>query len=152
MGTVDDRSKLDTTIDPQSGQQKNYLVLSEEERAKGFVRPVRTTYTHVGRRNPENLRDLTEDEKKLYGDEFAKFEVFPASKAPATGRFWTQAELDSVGKGCKATTTMGMAIAETYARNPGFYGGTFCVGCRRHLPVGEEGEFVWEYTGERVGT
>lgn len=28
-------------------QNKTYLVLSEEERAKGFVRPVRTKYLHL---------------------------------------------------------------------------------------------------------
>jgi hypothetical protein len=38
---------------------------------------------------------------------------------------------------------MGQAIAETYARNPGFYGATYCVGCNRHRPVGAEGEFDW---------
>lgn len=29
------------------GQQEDYLVLSEEERAKGFIRPVRDTYKHL---------------------------------------------------------------------------------------------------------
>ena len=29
-------------------QAKAYLVLSKEERAKGFVRPVRSSYIHVG--------------------------------------------------------------------------------------------------------
>lgn len=29
------------------GQQEVYLILSEEERAKGFVRPVRTSYIHI---------------------------------------------------------------------------------------------------------
>ena len=29
------------------GQQEGYVVLAEEERAKGFVRPVRRTYTHL---------------------------------------------------------------------------------------------------------
>lgn len=29
-----------------NGQQKDYVVLTPEERAKGFVRPVRTTYLH----------------------------------------------------------------------------------------------------------
>ena len=29
------------------GQQETYLVLSDEERQKGFVRPVRFTYTHI---------------------------------------------------------------------------------------------------------
>ena len=42
--------------------------------------------------------------------------------------------------------------AETYARAPGFYGGTFCIGCKTHLPVGRAGEFVWDGTDERVGT
>lgn len=33
-------------IEPATGQQKGYVVLAEEERAKGFVRPVRATYVH----------------------------------------------------------------------------------------------------------
>ena len=33
-------------IVPSTGQQKGYVVLAEEECAKGFVRPVRRTYTH----------------------------------------------------------------------------------------------------------
>ena len=36
-------------IDPASGQQKGYVVLTEAERAKGFVRPVRRTYIHAGK-------------------------------------------------------------------------------------------------------
>jgi hypothetical protein len=35
-------------IDPETGMQKGYVVLSQEERAKGFVRPLRLTYVHVG--------------------------------------------------------------------------------------------------------
>ncbi len=87
-------------IDPATGQHKAYWVLSEEERAKGFIRPVRTSYIH---------------EK------------------------------------CGQVTTMGRAIAETYARDPKYYGATFCCNCQKHLPVGENGEFVWE-NGEKVGT
>jgi hypothetical protein len=34
-------------IDPKTGQQKGYVVLAPDERAKGFVRPVRLVYTHV---------------------------------------------------------------------------------------------------------
>ena len=34
-------------IDPKTGMQKAYVVLSEEERKKGFVRPVRRTYVHT---------------------------------------------------------------------------------------------------------
>lgn len=79
-------------------QHKVYLVLSEEERAKGFVRPVRTTYVHTK---------------------------------------------------CGAATTMGLALAETYARDPKFYGSTYCTGCQKHLAVDE---FVWDGTSEKVGS
>jgi hypothetical protein len=34
-------------IDPATGLQKGYIVLTADERAKGFVRPVRTTYVHL---------------------------------------------------------------------------------------------------------
>jgi hypothetical protein len=92
------------TLD-ENGQHKSYWVLSESERAKGFIRPVRRTYVH---------------EK------------------------------------CGGATTMGQALAETYAREPGFYGATMCVHCRTHFPVGEFGEFVWDdlpgHIGEKVGT
>lgn len=88
-------------INPESGQQKGYVVLSEDERAKGFVRPVRRTYLH---------------------------------------------------QTCGALTTMSDAIAETYARDPFFYSGTFCCQCRNHFPVGETGEFVWSGTEIKVGT
>ncbi len=99
------------------GQQECYLVLSEPERAKGFVRPVRTTYIHVGI-NPtfyENSHTVSK-----------------------------------VGSGgCLGRTVMGIAIAETYARDPKFYGATFCVNCGKHLPVNE---FIWEGTNELVGS
>lgn len=102
-------SKRDTTdrTDPRlgkirpDGQQEAYLVLSAEERAKGFVRPVRRSYRH---------------EK------------------------------------CGSVTSMGQSIAETYARNPSYYGGTFCVHCRAHFPVGKDGEFTWVDGGSKVGT
>lgn len=101
MSIKTDRKDVDTTIDPATGMQREYLALPEEERAKGFVRPVRRSYVH---------------EK------------------------------------CGTLTTMGQALAETYARNPSFYGGTFCCGCRAHFPVGADGEFVWDGTAEKVGT
>lgn len=81
-------------------QHDTYLVLSDEERAQGFVRPVRRTYRHLT---------------------------------------------------CGTTTTMAQAIAETYARHPRFYGATYCCACRKHLPVGEQGEFVWDGTDDKVG-
>ncbi len=117
MSLTTDRNNpcLDVTLD--DGQQACYLILSEEERAKGFVRPVRRSYIHLK---------------------------------------------------CGAVTTMGQSLAETYARNPKFYSGTFCYNCKDHFPVGENGEFVWdrpeppfrtqkEYdewlaAGEKVGT
>lgn len=83
-----------------TGQAEAYLVLSEEERVKGFVRPVRRTYVH---------------------------------------------------QKCGTSTSMSQEIAETYARTPSFYGATFCVHCQMHLPVGAEGEFVWD-DGSKVGT
>lgn len=85
--------------DPE-GMNDVYLVLSDEERAKGFVRPVRRCYVH---------------------------------------------------ETCGGETRMGQAIAETYARNPSFYGATYCVHCQMHKPVGEHGEFVWD-DGSKVGT
>jgi len=134
-----------------------YLVLSEEERAKGFVRPVRASYRHVGIAGPKYpLRDLTDEEKERYSKfSYIKYEAYPQPNPDGSstlGCFWTQARLDSVGKGCGTVTTMGMELAETYARNPRFYGSTYCCGCNMHRPVGAAGEFVWEGTDERVGT
>jgi hypothetical protein len=44
-----------------------YLVLSDEERAMGFVRPVRASYRHVGSPAPRyGLRDLTSEERARY--------------------------------------------------------------------------------------
>jgi hypothetical protein len=53
---------------------------------------------------------------------------------------------------CGAWTRMSRAIAETYARQPGFYSSTYCTGCRMHRPVGQDGEFVWDTDGSKVGT
>lgn len=85
-------------INPATGMQNDYIVLCPEERAKGFVRPVRRSYKHTK---------------------------------------------------CGTVTTMGRSIAETYARNPAFYGGTFCGGCGTHYPVSE---FTWEPDGSVVGS
>jgi hypothetical protein len=79
-------------------QHDVYLILSEEERAKGFIRPVRRAYVH---------------------------------------------------NTCGVLTTMSPPLAETYARDPKFYGATYCVGCHKHLPVDE---FVWDGTKEKVGS
>lgn len=94
------------TAQRPDGQQAGYIVLSPEERAKGFVRPYRDAYKH------------------------------------------------SV---CGKITTMARSIAETYARDPYFYSGTFCTTCRGHFPVGpDDGEFTWYEMdgreGPKVGT
>lgn len=103
MGTTDDRndSRLTHGVDDDKVEMAEvYLVLSDEERAKGFIRPYRESYKHTT---------------------------------------------------CGQTTTMGSAIAATYARDPSFYGATFCVSCSKHRPVGLNGEFVW-FDGSKVGT
>lgn len=103
MGVTDDRNdpRLTHGVDDAPRKQAEvYLVLSAEERARGFVRPYRASYTHLP---------------------------------------------------CGSATTMGAAIAETYARQPSFYGATYCAQCGMHRPVGEHGEFVWS-DGSKVGT
>jgi len=56
---------------------------------------------------------------------------------------------------CGATTTMGRALAETYAADPSYYGSTFCIRCKAHFPIAE---FHWEIDGalqktkEQVGS
>lgn len=131
-------------------QHEVYLALSEDERAKGFVRPVRRSYRHVGIAGPGYpVRDLTDDERERYAQVgYVKYEAYPEG-GPTLGRFWTQAQLDSIGKGCGGVTTMAVPLAETYAREPSFFGATYCVGCQKHLAVAE---FVWEPDGSRVGS
>ena len=153
MSLTDDPNdpRLTRGCDERPGPQAEvYLVLSEEERAKGFVRPVRRSYIHVGPAGWESaLRDLTDAEKERYhGFGYVKFEAYPESRFPVTGRFWTQAQLDAVGKGCGSETTMAQALAETYARDPKFYGSTYCCACKMHKPVSE---FRWE-DGSIVGS
>jgi hypothetical protein len=82
------------------GQYADHWVLCEAERAKGFIRPMRDSYTH---------------EK------------------------------------CGEVTTMPRACAETYARQPDYYGSTFCCRCQGYFPVGPQGEFMWN-DGTKVGT
>lgn len=154
LTTDRDDPRLGHGPDDTPGPQNDvYLVLSDEERAKGFVRPVRRSYQHVGIAGPQHaLRDLTPEERDRFGTEFAKYEEYPEGARSFAGRFWTQAELDRIGKGCGTVTTMGHALAETYARQPAFYASTYCCTCMMHRPVGRDGEFVWEGTNERVGT
>jgi hypothetical protein len=142
---------LETAGAPQpigrDGQHGAYWVLSEEERKKGFVRPVRRSYVHTGARPKHPLRSLTTEEQVRFTTEgYVKYEAYPESESPIAGRYWTEKQLSS---GCGGQTTMGLAIAETYARDPKYYGSTFCCGCRKHLPVSE---FTWDGTTETVGS
>lgn len=50
---------------------------------------------------------------------------------------------------CGVETKMGDALSETYARDPKFYGATYCVGCKAHFPVAE---FKWSADGKMVGS
>jgi hypothetical protein len=153
MGTTTDPNdpRLGHGVDKDPGpQQDAYLVLPDEDRAKGFVRPLRRSYKHVGPSGPTHaLRDLSSDERDRYGHYgYVKFEKYPDGDS-LVGRYWTQAQLDAVGKGCRVITKMSQDIAETYARNPKFYGSTYCCGCCKHLPIDE---FVWIDDGSRVGS
>lgn len=134
-------------INPLTGQQKGYVVLTPAERAKGFVRPLRLSYIHVGKRPKHPLRELTPDEVERYQQYgYVKYEEYPPGEAMA-GRFWTEADLNS---GCGQSTKMSHDIAETYARDPKFYGGTFCATCRKHAPLEE---FVWlDNPDQQVGS
>jgi len=103
MGLTTDPNEACLKDIKPDGQQCCYLVLSEEERAKGFVRPVRHKYRHLK---------------------------------------------------CGTTTSMGTALCETYARDPKFYGGTFCCHCGKHfhLRTADGWQFEWEPDGDPVGS
>jgi len=89
----------------------------------------------------------------------------PAPKDPVSGQHtdhWVLSELE-IKKGfmrpvrhsyvhdkCGVETKMPNRIAETYARDPKFYGSTFCCAnkCKEYFPVSE---FKWD-NGETVGS
>ena len=145
-----ERGDVDTRLG-KDGMQREYLILSDEERAKGFVRPVRLSYTHVGIPGPKHpLLDLTAEQAEQYkGVGYVKYEAYP-QPADSLGRYWKQDQLDAIDKGCGGSTKMDQKIAETYARDPTFYGATFCATCGKHLPVGETGEFVCTDSKKRI--
>lgn len=136
------------------GQLADHYVLCPEDRAKGYVEPYRESYIHVGIAGPRfPLVDLSEEQHDLVGGDFVKYEPYPESEHPALGRYWSQADLDKVGKGCRQVTRMPRGCAETYAAQPSYYGSTFCCGCGGYFPVGRSGEFIWnDDSGQRVGT
>jgi hypothetical protein len=145
-----------TKINPKTGLQQDYIVLTPEERAKGFVKPVRRSYVHTGRLVCGHELEPYADSEH-YGAGAVRIchgpVAHPGEHGFAGGHtvfIATAAELDRLKrtgryKGCGVLTTMALAIAETYARKPGFYGGTFCTHCRAHFPLNE---FEWEPDGE----
>lgn len=147
------RNRNDDNPGPQN---EVYLVLSEEERAKGFVRPVRRSYKHQGGLFDKGMEMLDEpnvDNGKTYVA--IATVILNEDGTRKGGRYITQEELDQHNRtdgyigGCGTITTMGLALSETYARQPNFYGATYCCRCQTHLPVGE---FRWDKDGEVVGS
>ena len=47
MGLTTDRNDPCLDVIKDDGQQACHVILSEEERSKGFIRPVRTKYIHL---------------------------------------------------------------------------------------------------------
>ncbi len=143
-------------IEPHTGMHEAYWILSDAERAKGFVRPVRMSYVHIGRKVCGKPRD----DAPPVGYAAMVCVMPPGHDGGCTQ--WTGARASALIRlqrtgylgGCGTVTRMNIKIAETYARDPKYYGSTFCVGdsCRTHFPVGEFGEFVWDGTDEKVGT
>jgi hypothetical protein len=116
--TTTDKNDVRLTIIDDKGLQDAYLVLSESEREKGFVRPVRNAYVHWYMLDGSDVPNVITTTKGMGG--------------------------------CGALTTMSGDIAETYARNPKFYGATYCVGCKAHYPVDQ---FHWDkFPDQKVGS
>ena len=140
------------------GQNEVYLVMTEEERSKGYVRPVRDSYIHVGA-----LIDFDFEIVRLSPEDIEHFKEFNYvykavnldKESSLRGRYLTEKDFKTLDRktkrvgGCGVVTKMGYAIAQTYAKNPKYYGATFCVGCNKHLPVNE---FFWDKTEEEVGS
>lgn len=158
MSLTTDKNDPALKREKSNGQNEAYLVLPAEELAKGFVRPYRDAYVHVGRKlDYKNIHKiLTEEEKKEYTHKSYVAVMTILTKEDGSflgGTYVTQDELMAWEKGerfggCGTLTTMNRTISETYARNPKFYGATFCCGCGRHLPVNE---FFWANTEIEVG-
>lgn len=165
--TTDPNSPCLKSGQKESGQNACYLVLSEEEIAKGLIRPIRTKYIHVGKkieRDEEGriigrlikIDDSDYPTNEYYTKEtgYGGYIAYPDGHN-AVGRYLKTEEVEAIVArkkhfgGCGAETRMDETIAETYARDPKFYGATFCVGCNKHLPVGE---FEWSDGGEIVGS
>ncbi len=105
--TTDRQDPRLAQTDPETGLQSAYVVISDEELAKGYHTPERKANVHI---------------YKLDGSPVPT--VLLNEHVRQSG-------------GCGALTTMATAIAETFASDPKYYSATYCTGCRTHLPVGE---------------
>jgi len=160
--TTDKNDPCLNTPKGEGQQNECYLVLSEEERTKGFVRPYRNRYIHVGRNITKHWKGI---HRLIAEEETSKFTAkkYVAVMTVLTneegefmgGAYVTQEQLDKWKKGereggCGGKTIMAREIAETYARNPSFYGSTWCMNCQDHIDVNE---FIWDDgSGETVGS
>lgn len=139
----------------ETGQHDGYIVLCPDERAKGFVRPYRDAYKHVGHLIARcQITQTGEDHerprqciRRTGHEDNHEFTELMLVNGPI--QFILLGPLSPREGGCGTVTTMGRALSETYARDPSFYGATFCVTCNRHLPVAE---FVWTADGLPVGS
>lgn len=99
MSLTTDRNNpnLEYGVDNEPIEQNAvYLVLSNEEISKGYVKPYRDTYKHLT---------------------------------------------------CRTITKMNEIISANFARDPWFYGATYCYNCRMYRPLNE---FVWVPDGESM--
>lgn len=148
--TPRDRSAVEVLMEYQAkrreekGDSAQITMLLPPERSPNPAERVRVT---TDRSDPALTRGI--DEERV--EQADVYLVLSASER-AKG-FVRPLRYAYVHETCGSVTTMGQDIAETYARNPRFYGGTFCVKCGMHRPVGEHGEFVWDDgSGQKVGT
>jgi hypothetical protein len=114
----------------------------EQERLKN-IPPVDRTKRCMTSGNPE-----APDHRELLPNGQQKDYVVLCPTERAKG-FVRPVRRSYIHKTCHSLTTMGTALAETYARDPQFYSGTFCCNCAAHFPLDQ---FVWEGTDEILGS
>lgn len=103
MGLTTDRSDPGLRTIMANGQQEKYLVLSDEERAKGFVRPVRNSYKHVKCGNVTTMGNALSEtyarNPKFYSGTFCSYcgTHFNLSDADGESAFLWTADYSPVG-------------------------------------------------------
>lgn len=81
-----------------------------------------------------------------YGDrrEDGQYERHPTTDE---GEFVQPIRDTYVHEDCGSSTTMGSALAESFARDPSQYGKTFCAECGDYYPLSQ---FTWQGSGQPV--